>query len=315
MINRYLYKIIFLFFFLLSLFVFLTLSFTKDGHYVEKVSEEVSKETYFEEESVEETEIKRDLGEAKSISRESMQKKDPVSQETLEPIPTSQIYSSDELTKEMVLYYTNMERSKLNIQILKSNHKLDLAAEMKVDDMFERQYFAHNDPDGGMSAGFLSDEVDYEYLLVGENLAVGKFVDEEELVGAWMDSEGHRLNILNDKYYELGVAVKKGEYEGREVLMSVQIFARPLSDCSLPDSNLESTIDNNSAVMDILSDEIESLREDLDSGVYRSRHEHNQVVLEYNSLVQSYNQLLEQTQILIDTYNQQIEIFNNCANS
>jgi uncharacterized protein YkwD len=52
-----------------------------------------------------------------------------------------------------------------------------------------------------VGVGDLSKEVGYGYILIGENLALGNFKDEESWWKAWMDSPGHRANIFNNKIY------------------------------------------------------------------------------------------------------------------
>jgi uncharacterized protein YkwD len=52
----------------------------------------------------------------------------------------------------------------------------------------------------------LAKKVNYEYVVVGENLAEGDFTSDADLVKGWMDSPGHRANILNTKYEEIGIA-------------------------------------------------------------------------------------------------------------
>jgi uncharacterized protein YkwD len=92
--------------------------------------------------------------------------------------------------------------------------------------MFENQYFAHESPTGEKVSD-LAKKFGYDFLLIGENLAMGNFSSDEDLVLAWMESPGHRENILNEKYQEIGVAVKKGIFEGKEVWIAVQHFGLP----------------------------------------------------------------------------------------
>ena len=53
-----------------------------------------------------------------------------------------------------------------------------------------------------------------------------------------MASPGHRANILNSRFIDIGVAVKEGEYQGKETWLAVQEFGEPLSDCPSPSTDL-----------------------------------------------------------------------------
>ena len=64
----------------------------------------------------------------------------------------------------------------------------------------------------------------YPYLAAGENLALGDFKNANELVAAWMASPGHRANILNGVYRDIGVATGFDAFEGRKTIIVVQIF-------------------------------------------------------------------------------------------
>ena len=68
---------------------------------------------------------------------------------------------------------------------------------------------------------------------------MGNFKNDQDLVSAWLNSPGHRANILNTRFTEIGTAVLKGFYEGREVWMAVQEFGLPLSSCPNPDSKVK----------------------------------------------------------------------------
>ena len=70
--------------------------------------------------------------------------------------------------------------------------------------------------------------VGYNYAAAGENLAVN-FTDSQDVVRAWMNSEGHRKNILNQKFTEVGIGMATGEYQGRATTFIVQLFGRPLA--------------------------------------------------------------------------------------
>jgi len=72
--------------------------------------------------------------------------------------------------------------------------------------------------------------------------------DEKDLVDAWMNSPGHRANILNNEYTEIGVSAKLGNWENRNTWWSVQTFAKPAPNCQTPDANLKKQIEQKTAV-------------------------------------------------------------------
>jgi uncharacterized protein YkwD len=160
------------------------------------------------------------------------------------------------LIKSEVIRWTNAQRQKNGLPPLKENLKLDLSADNKTRDMFINQYFEHKSPIGIGVDGLIK-EVGYEYIIIGENLAMGNFENSEKLVEAWMDSPGHRENILNVKYQEIGVAVLRGVYQGKKVWMAVQHFGLPLSYCPRPNENLKTEIDEGEQLVNQLKTSLE----------------------------------------------------------
>ncbi len=127
---------------------------------------------------------------------------------------TSTATVAAKLTIAGTIKWTNTERRNNGaLPPLAENSELDEIAALRLADMFKNQYFAHVSPTGS-SAESVAKEVGYDYIALGENLALGDFSGDEDLVTAWMNSPGHRANILNTKYQEIGVAVKEGNYAG-----------------------------------------------------------------------------------------------------
>jgi len=120
---------------------------------------------------------------------------------------------------------TNEERVFTDLSSLKTNDILELAAKLKAEDMAKKGYFAHTTPEGYDPWYWLT-EAGYNYAAAGENLAVN-FSDSEDVVNAWMDSPGHRDNILHESFTEIGIATAKGEYKGKETIFVVQFFGTP----------------------------------------------------------------------------------------
>ncbi|MDP2860224.1 MAG: CAP domain-containing protein [bacterium] len=218
------------------------------------------------------------------------------------------------LTEAGVINWTNKQRIENNLPPLKENKLLDASAKLKVDDMFKNQYFEHVSPTG-IGVDGLVKKAGYEYILIGENLAMGNFQNSEKVVEAWMNSPGHRENILNNKYQEIGVAVFEGIYNGRKVWMAVQHFGLPMSYCSKPSEQLKIEIQDSESQLDQLKDYLDILRTTLDSMRTKTQEEvdlYNQKVKEYNSDLNQYNLLVEGVKNLINNFNNQVNLFNQC---
>lgn len=206
---------------------------------------------------------------------------------------------------------TNLRRNQNSLPSLSENAKLDAAAKLRLEDMFAKQYFEHVSPTGE-SVTDSAKTVGYEYIIIGENLALGNFIDDKDLVDAWMNSPGHRANILNTKYTEIGVALRKGTYEGRTTLIAVQVFGKPLSSCPAVDANLKSQIDALNSELEIMQKDLEARKADIDSTNPHTPG-YNKKVDEYNALVASYNLKVQQLKQMVADYNAQIVNFNTCA--
>ncbi|WP_277875653.1 CAP domain-containing protein [Kribbella sp. VKM Ac-2569] len=104
---------------------------------------------------------------------------------------------------------TNQERAKAGCGPLRTNKSLTQAAEAHAADMVAQHYFAHNSLDGRSpfdrmkAAGFRGGAM-------AENIAVG-YTTAAAVVKGWMDSEGHRANILNCTYTMIGIGYDSGQ--------------------------------------------------------------------------------------------------------
>jgi hypothetical protein len=222
---------------------------------------------------------------------------------------------SSNLTVSGTFEWTNKSRTDNGLPALRSNETLNQAAQLKVQDMFAKQYFEHVSPDGKGPADVVN-AVHYEYVAVGENLALGNFRNDEKLVEAWMNSPGHRANILSAKFTEIGIAVGKGRYEGRTVWLAVQTFAKPASDCPLVDANLKAQINSYQTEADALEVQIKSKKAELEAQDPKSKNEYdeyNAQVKDYNQLVKMYNNKIDQLKQLVAAYNSQVAAFNACV--
>lgn len=231
-----------------------------------------------------------------------------------EPLRNESENKDSNLTVKGAIEETNRHRREAGLPQLEENTLLDISAQKKVDDMFSRQYFEHDAPTGE-GAGDLVSDVGYEFIVVGENLALGNYKDDAVLVQAWMDSPGHRENILKSAYTQIGIAVGRGMFEGRETWLAVQHFAKPLSACPAISESTKSQIDNNNVKLDNMKVDLENQKKDLENkpNTKEESEQYNKKVDEYNNLVNEYNSILEATKGLVSQYNDQVQNFNACA--
>ena len=216
------------------------------------------------------------------------------------------------LTRAGVILQTNLQREKYGLPPLQENSDLNAAALLKVQDMMEGQYFAHVSLSGeGVSD--LAKAVGYEFIAIGENLAMGNFKEDQTLVQGWMDSPGHRENILSSQYQEIGVAVLQGKFEGKNTWLAVQHFALPLTACPQPSELLEADIAEKQSQLAELEKLLSALKQEIEDMKPKRGQAYSQKIEQHNELVEKYNALLSLTKNLIGQYNQQVILFNECA--
>lgn len=132
-----------------------------------------------------------------------------------------------QLTQNAIIAEVNPAREVQNLLPLKTNEQLNLAASLKAQDMIDKNYFSHNDPNGQRPWMWL-DSVGYKYALAGENLAKD-FFDVSPLITAWFNSPSHARNIFNDYFTEIGIGIASGEIDGQETTVVVMFVARPIT--------------------------------------------------------------------------------------
>jgi uncharacterized YkwD family protein len=109
--------------------------------------------------------------------------------------------------EKKVVQLTNQARANLGLSPLSIDVELTKTARAKSLDMAEHDYFDHTSPTHG-SPFEMMDQAGIAYQTAGENIARGQFTPEE-VVEAWMNSEGHRANILNPNFTHIGVGFIK----------------------------------------------------------------------------------------------------------
>jgi len=164
---------------------------------------------------------------------------------------------------------TNVDRAENNIHPLTLSPTLIAAAQLKADDMAKEGYFSHISPEG-VTPWHWFNKANYQFVYAGENLAIN-FSDSVDVERAWMSSDGHRSNILSEKFTEIGIATARGTYKGRETTFVVQLFGRPAKALASalppapPDENVsKSPVTSSSGVtiLEATSENVETLAQD-----------------------------------------------------
>lgn len=109
---------------------------------------------------------------------------------------------------EQVLNLVNAERKKQGLKALTLSSELSNIATLKSSDMAKKNYFSHTSPTYGTPFEMLQ-QFGISYSAAGENIAAGQKT-AEDVMQSWLNSSGHRANILSSKYTELGVGYYKG---------------------------------------------------------------------------------------------------------
>jgi uncharacterized protein YkwD len=109
-----------------------------------------------------------------------------------------------------ILAVTNSERLERGVPKVVIHPQLQLAAEAKATEMARHGVFQHTLPNG-MTAWDFMREAGYQYELAGENLAV-HFVNEHDVVQAWLSSPDHRDILLDSDYEHIGIGIARGRW-------------------------------------------------------------------------------------------------------
>lgn len=141
---------------------------------------------------------------------------------------TDEIESGSNNVKEVetnqaleVLRLVNAERQKQGLKELALNHTLNGIATKKAEDMRDNNYFSHQSARYGSPFEMLQ-QFGVKYSSAGENIAAGQKTSQD-VMNDWMNSSGHRANILNKEYTELGVGYVEGGTYGT---YWVQLFVK-----------------------------------------------------------------------------------------
>ena len=234
--------------------------------------------------------------------------------------PTPDVYTPNvstngtDLDANQIISFTNKERKNNDPSLvnLQYNSILKNIAAVRVKDMFANQYFEHNSPVSGDNASKEAVKNGYSYITIGENIALGNFGNSEKLVTAWMNSPGHRANILNKNYTEIGVYAEKGTYNGQEVWIATQIFGKPMTGCTSPDTVLKNKISDYKISAESILTNIKNIDAELKTLSATDTQTYNTKVAERNTLAGLYNNLASEIKTSVAEYNKGVSAYNAC---
>ncbi len=128
-------------------------------------------------------------------------------------------YTSSNLLKTI-----NSTRSQYGLSKLQLNPQLQQVAQDRAEVITKEQRFSHTTIDNRTLQDFLI-AADYNYQRGGENLGLD-FILSEDLMTAWLQSPGHKSNILTPEYTDTGIVVQDIEYHGQTTTLVVHIFGQ-----------------------------------------------------------------------------------------
>lgn len=135
-------------------------------------------------------------------------------------------YATD-MSVSSLLSNTNAQRTANGLGALALNATLNQAAQAKAQDMMNNDYWSHVSP-SGVTPWYWMTSAGYSYQTAGENLAYG-FATSADTVTGWMNSPGHRANILNTSYKDIGFGIVNApsyQGEGAQTIV-VAMYADP----------------------------------------------------------------------------------------
>ncbi|OMF22734.1 SCP-like extracellular [Paenibacillus sp. FSL H8-0548] len=144
------------------------------------------------------------------FNRGQVSVENPANQAPAKTAPNETSKPSQTQFEQQVLDLVNQERSKVGLKSLVMNSELSNMAMVKAKDMHDNNYFDHNSPRYGSPFDMMK-EFGIEYSSAGENIAKGQ-QSPTQVMNDWMNSPGHRANILKDSFTQIGIAYYNGEW-------------------------------------------------------------------------------------------------------
>jgi uncharacterized YkwD family protein len=111
---------------------------------------------------------------------------------------------------QQVLQLVNKQRASTGLAALVMDDKLSQMAMLKAQDMYNNNYFDHTSPTYGSPFQMMG-KFQISFNTAGENIAKGQN-SPEQVMNDWMNSEGHKANILNNTFTKIGIAYYNGEW-------------------------------------------------------------------------------------------------------
>lgn len=201
------------------------------------------------------------------------------------------------LTAINVIWFTNYYRVKNGLQPLTERWRLDNSAMLKINDMFAYQYFDHIRPYNNVGFDTFINEQNYDFIKIGENLAMGDFRTAREVVDAWMASAPHRRNMLSQTYVDIGVSIRFGSMRGKQVMLIAEHLGQPRRTCPSIDSSVKTSIDT-------LTNQIKGIQDDITTKGSTDPG--------YGGLVNDYNIAADHLSELVKQYNAEVKAFDSC---
>ena len=137
----------------------------------------------------------------------------------LRPASVSVLAYATNITPVDLLTQTNQQRAAAGLPALKLDARLNQSASLKAANMFAENYWAHVSP-SGIQPWHWFGQAGYTYTSAGENLAMD-FDTSAGTVQGWMNSPGHRANIMNASYKDVGFSVQNGTLIGSQTTLVV----------------------------------------------------------------------------------------------
>jgi uncharacterized protein YkwD len=132
-----------------------------------------------------------------------------LSDQLAEQFPTCLEPASGVEWRDEVLRLVNVERARAGLDPVTHNQTLEDQATQYACEMIYYDFWGHENPVTGTDLPDRAEQFGYDYYMIGENLAAGQSSPAQAMAD-WMASEGHRENILEPKFTELGVGVRTG---------------------------------------------------------------------------------------------------------
>jgi hypothetical protein len=126
------------------------------------------------------------------------------------------------ITEDELLRQTNRQRRDVGLRPLREDRRLAAAARDKAEHMLQRGYWSHYGPEGTTPWSFIKNR-GYDYQYAGENLAKG-FQTSSGVTDGWLNSPGHRENLLGGEYQHIGIAAADGYLNGEQTTVVVAMY-------------------------------------------------------------------------------------------